>query len=448
MSFGAGARARLERVLRAALAAVDPEVAVRRALQSTQGRLSIAGRALPDGAALVVLAAGKAAAAMARAAEEVAGDRIRAGLVVTKQGHGLPLGRLRLLETAHPFPDARGEAAAREALALVAAAQREDCLLVLLSGGASALWSCPLPGLCREDLTGATRALLECGADIEETNAVRKHLTALSGGRLAARAACSRIEVLAISDVPGDRLDVIGSGPCAPDSSSFADALAVLARRGIRDAVPESVRMFLERGANGPVEETLEPGDPRLAGVRHTIVARNADALAAAADAAAAEGWHPVLLGPVLRGEARDMAARLVSLASSISSRRPACLIAGGETVVTVRGTGRGGRNQELALAAALAMADRGERRLAILAAGSDGSDGPTDAAGAFADFGTLERAARCGLEAERALANNDAYSFFSREGGLLVTGPTRTNVMDLALVLVQPDVPSDRGTR
>jgi hydroxypyruvate reductase len=436
----ANARAQLEGVLRAALAAVDPEAAVRRALWRSQGRLSIAGRPLPDGAGLVVLAVGKAAAAMARAVEAVAGDRIRAGLVITKEGHGLPLERLALREASHPFPDARGEAAAREALALAGVAGREDCLLVLLSGGASALCSCPLPGLCREDLTVTTRALLESGADIEETNAVRKHLTELSGGRLAARAACARIEVLVVSDVLGDRLDVIGSGPCAPDPSRFADALAVLEGRGIRGAVPEPVSAFLERGARGAVEETPKPGDRRLAAVRHTLVACNDDALAAAERAVREQGLQPAVLGPVLRGEAREVAGRLVALAGGVSSRRAVCLIAGGETVVTVRGSGRGGRNQELALAAAVAMAARGDARLAILAAGTDGSDGPTDAAGAFADSGTVERAALRGLSAERALADNDAYSFFAGEGGLLVTGPTRTNVMDLAFILVQPD--------
>jgi glycerate-2-kinase len=376
---------------------------------------------------------------MASALEEVARDRIAGGLVVTKDGHGLPLDVLPVREAGHPLPDARSEAAAREVLELARGMRERDVLLVLLSGGTSALTACPAPGLDRDVLADTTRALLASGADISETNCVRKHLSDLSGGRLAAVAGCARIEVLVVSDVPGDALDVIGSGPCAADPTSFGDALDVIERRGIRAVVPGAALEHLERGARGELAETPAPGDPIFERVRHTIVARNADARSAAARAARERGRRALVLGEVLRGEARVAGRRLAALARSIESREPICLIAGGETTVTLRGDGRGGRNQELALAAAIELASV-ERAsadgIALLALGTDGSDGPTDAAGAFADAGTLERGARAGADALAALAANDAYGFFSQEGGLVRTGPTGTNVMDLALVL------------
>jgi glycerate-2-kinase len=373
---------------------------------------------------------------MAAAVEAEAGDRIRSGLVVTKDGHGLPLERLALREYSHPVPDSRGAAAAREALDLASRARPDDLLLVLLSGGASALLTAPLPGLEMGDLVETTRALLACGADIDEMNAVRKHLGAFGGGRLARAASTRRIQVLAISDVPGDRLDVIGSGPCAADPSSFADALAVLHRRGIAAQVPSAVSSHLERGARGGLPETLKPGAPELARVESAIVAANRDARIAAAAAAGERGMRAVELGEVLSGEAREIGRCLAALGSCARPEAPVLMIAGGETTVTLRGSGRGGRSQELALAAAIEL--DGQGATALLAAGSDGSDGPTDAAGAFADGGSVGRGRAGGVDARRALADNDAYRFFAAEGGLLRTGPTRTNVMDLVLLLAQ----------
>jgi glycerate 2-kinase len=440
----ASPRAELDACLRAALGAVDAEIAVARALGGEGPALTIAGRSIPADAQLVALAVGKAAAAMARALERRAGERIRSGLVVTKQGHGLPLERFAQRETGHPLPDARGEAAAREALDLVAASRPEDVLLLLLSGGASALLPAPAESLCLSDLEATTRALLGCGADIEETNVVRKHLSSVAGGRLALAAAAGRIEVLAVSDVPGDRLDLIGSGPAAPDPSTYADALAVLQRRGIAGDVPRAVWEHLGRGARGELPETPKPGAPELARVRHTIVASNRDARRAAVSEARARGLAAIDLGEGLRGEARVMGARLAALGLGVEATEEAIVVVGGETSVTLRGGGRGGRNQELALAAALAL--DGSRGVALLAAGTDGSDGPTDAAGAFADGGSVARGAARGASASRALAENDAYSFFQAEGGILRTGPTRTNVMDLALVRVSATAGRGRG--
>jgi glycerate 2-kinase len=337
----------------------------------------------------------------------------------------------------HPIPDARSAVAAEEALRLVASAAARDVLLVLLSGGASSLLSAPTGGLQIEDLARTSRALLAAGAPIDEVNAVRKHVSLVGGGRLAQRARCDRIEVLAVSDVPGDRLDVIASGPCCADASRYADALAVVDRRGLRERLPEAVVRHLEAGARGEVEETAKPGDPALARVRHTILANNRTALRGAAEAARRLGLRPVSVTEVLAGEARRVGRRLAALARGARERGPLCLVAGGETTVTLRGTGRGGRSQELALAAALELA--GAEGAALLAAGTDGSDGPTDAAGAFADAGTVARGARRGIDARASLERNDAYDFFDAEGGLLRTGPTGTNVMDLVLAYAGP---------
>ncbi len=431
------ARAILEGLFRAALEAVEPAAALRRAVKRDEGRLCIAGEPVGPASRLFVLAAGKAAAAMAQALEAEAGAALAAGLAVAPDDHGAPLERIDLRFASHPVPDARGERAAREAIALVEGTRRDDVLVVLLSGGASSLLSCPAAGLQLDDLAATTAALLASGAEIAELNAVRKHLSQVAGGRLARRATCTRVEVLAISDVPEDRLDVLGSGPLAADPTTYADALEVVERRGVRPHLPRAVLEHLSAGARGELEETPKPGDPALARVRTTLLASNRSALEAACAAAVARGLRVFALPGALRGEARVVGRRLASLARALRSAEPVCVVAGGETAVTVRGRGRGGRSQELALAAALGL--DGGAGAALLAAGTDGTDGPTDAAGAYADGGTVSRARRLGVDARAALQDNDSYSFFSAEGGLFRTGPTRTNVMDLALLLVEP---------
>ncbi|MEE9606712.1 MAG: DUF4147 domain-containing protein [Myxococcota bacterium] len=437
MSPAPRARVQLEGFFREALAAVDSRGALTRVLAGAAPHLAIAGRPLEPEARVWLLAVGKAAAAMAAAFEERAGTRIAGGLAITKDGHGLPLQRIALREAAHPVPDARCERAAREALALIERARPTDVLVVLLSGGASSLLACPQGNLELADLAATTAALLEAGADIEELNTVRKHLSAVAGGRLAARAAAQRIELLVISDVPGDRPDLIGSGPFSGDPTRFADALEVLAGRGLLSRIPRRVRDHLESGVRGDVAETPKPGEAGLARVHVTLLATNRMAVEAARDAAEKQGLSTRVLSEPLAGEAREAGARLAALASAARVGAPLCLIAGGETTVTVRGAGRGGRSQELALAAAIALDDA--EPTAVLAAGTDGSDGPTDAAGAFADEATLARGRAAGLDARAALAENDAYAFFAAEGGLFVTGPTHTNVMDLALLRVDP---------
>ena len=432
-----GARARLTAIFRAALAAADAETAVRHALHRDGAQLVIAGRAVAPHARLVVLAAGKAAAAMAAGVEAVAADRVAAGLAVTKDGHGRALSRVAVRESSHPVPDARCEAAAREVLAMASSSAPDDVLLVLLSGGASSLLACPQPGITLDEVAATTAALLAAGADIRELNTVRKHLVEVAGGRLARAAAARRIEVLILSDVLGDPLDVIASGPCTPDPSTFADAVAVLEARALRERVPPRVFAHLEAGVRGEREESPKPGEPGFARVHATIVASLGDALRAAAAAARAQQLQPITVSARLQGEARVAGRRLAALARSLApARLPVCLLAGGETTVTVRGGGAGGRSQELALAAAIELA--GCEDAVVLAAGTDGSDGPTDAAGAFADGGSVARGASRGVDAARALADNDAYAFFAAEGGLLRTGPTGTNVMDLVLIEVQ----------
>jgi glycerate 2-kinase len=445
MSAGA-ARADLEGLLRAALAAVHGERLVREAVRrEPDGALAIAGRRLPAGVRLVVAAAGKAAAEMAAGLEAAAGDRVARGWLVTRDGHAdaaiaagaLPPARWTVREAGHPVPDARSEAAARELLAFAAEARADEVLVVLLSGGASALLACPLPGLSLPDLAAVTRALLASGAAIDEVNAVRKHLADVAGGRLACATRAGRIELLAISDVPGDRFDVIGSGPCTPDPSTFADALAVLARSSLDASFPPAARAALEAGARGERPESPKPGDPAFARVHATRLAGNDTALAAAAAAARQQGLAVLSLPGALRGEARQAGRRLAALARALRPRTPTVLLAGGETTVTLRGDGRGGRSQELALAAALALA--GCENVTLLAAGTDGSDGPTDAAGACVDGATVARGAARGLDAQAALARHDSHPYLAAEGGLLRTGPTGTNVMDLVLVRVEP---------
>jgi len=372
---------------------------------------------------------------MAAAVEEWAGERLAAGLCVTKEGHGGSLGRFRVRETAHPVPDERSAAAGREALELAARVGEEDTLVVLLSGGASSLWSAPLPGLTLDDVRIVTGSLMSAGADIEALNTVRKHLTAVSGGRLARATGAGRVEVLALSDVPGDDPAVLASGPCSGDSSRFGDALAVLEERDLLAAAPPAVRAHLEAGRAGRIEESVAPGDPCLSRVRFTSLGNNEDACAAACAEAERAGCVVRRYEPGLHGEAREAGRNLVRAARRLGAERELVLVAGGETTVTVTGDGKGGRNQELALSAALELA--GETGATLLAAGTDGTDGPTDMAGAFADGETVARAEAAGVSAADALAANDSYRFFAAEGGHLHTGPTGTNVMDLVLVHV-----------
>ncbi len=388
--------------------------------------------ARPPGRTIVV-GAGKAAAAMARSVEQH-WDGPLAGLVVTRYGHGVPCERIEVIEAAHPVPDAAGRAAATRMLGLVRGLNADDLVLCLISGGGSALLAAPAEGITLEEKQDINRALLRSGANITEMNCVRKHLSALKGGRLALAAAPAKVVTLAISDVPGDDPSVIASGPTVADATTFADARAILSRYGIEP--PPSVRAHLQTAQ----DETPKPGDPRLANSTVVILATAQDALQAAARHARANGVTPVVLGDSIEGEARDVALVHAGIARQVArhgglATPPCVLLSGGETTVTVHGKGRGGRNTEFLLALAVTL--NGERGIHALAADTDGIDGSEDNAGALLADDSLARAAARGIHARQAMHDNDAFGFFHALGDLVHTGPTRTNVNDLRAILI-----------
>ena len=431
-------------ILDAAIASVDGERIVDEQLQlcgSPQGegsllRVGSSSTFLPSGRLLVV-GAGKAAAPMAAAMEGLLGSRIADGMVITKDGHGLPLQRIRVYEASHPVPDMRGLAATAELLRLVSAAGEDDLVVCLISGGASALMVQPAMGIELEQLQQTTEALLASGAPIDSVNAIRKHLSAVKGGRLAEVGRPATLLTLMLSDVVGNELTAIGSGPTVPDPTSFADCLAVVESHGLRDRLPASVLEHLSRGARGEIQETPAPGSPVFERACSVVVGDNTRALTAAVAQATDLGYRPFVLTATLQGEARSVGRRLAAVGASCVGTvgAPICLLAGGETTVTLSGAGRGGRNQEAALAAAIHL--EGTDAVGFCAVGTDGTDGPTDAAGAFADGTTVGRARVRALDAASFLLDNDSYTFFDELGDLVRTGPTRTNVMDLQIVLV-----------
>jgi hydroxypyruvate reductase len=408
------------------------------------GRSSISRAALHSSSDPVfrVLAAGKAALAMAAAAARVFGPKIRAGLIVAPSPDPGspspdPFPPFAVVAGGHPLPTEGSEEAGRRAIALAESTAPDETFLVLISGGASALMALPADGVTLDDKRATTQQLLRAGADIYALNTVRKHLSAIKGGWLAARArgAC---HTLVISDVVGDDLSVIASGPTVADASTFADAFALLHRFGGEGAYPAAVVARFRRGVAGDVPDTPKPGDARLAASTTTVVGSRRDAMAGAAQEAASLGYHVVRIDDAVIGEARTTAVAHLRavIARASSAGRPACIVSSGETTVHVTGHGRGGRNQEFALAAAGPLAQLGGGAL-VASIGTDGIDGPTDAAGAIADATTLDRARAAGLSADHALSDNDAYAFFDALGDLIHTGPTGTNVGDLQVILL-----------
>lgn len=432
------------RIFAAGLAAVDSYQAVSRSLALCDGYLIIGadgGRKIDASRyrRIWVVGAGKAAAHMARACEDKLASNLTGGAVVVKYGHGAPLSKVRLFEAGHPVPDEAGLIASHHICRLLEGAGRGDLVIALISGGGSALLALPAKGISLKDKQRLTDRLLACGASIDEINAVRKHISRTKGGQLARLAAPATVETLVISDVVGDCLATIASGPFAPDPSTYGQALGVLARYGLSQQAPGAIVSHLQRGAAGALPETPKTGEAVFRRVHHHLVATNRLALEAAAAEAEHLGFHTLVLSSVIQGEARELARVWAALlkeeaATGAPLPRPACLLAGGETTVTLRGKGKGGRNTELALAAAIELA--GLKRVALLSGATDGTDGPTDAAGAVVDGATCERAERLGLDPRGSLAENDSYTFFERLGELLVTGPTLTNVMDLQVML------------
>jgi hydroxypyruvate reductase len=387
----------------------------------------------------VVVGAGKAAAAMALAVErEWPADKPLEGVVITRYGHGLPTRRVRVVEAGHPVPDEHGEAAAAEILALASSLSADDLLLALVSGGGSSLLSLPVDGVPMSDLKSLTRALLASGAPIQDMNTVRKHLSRIQGGRLQA-ATRAWVHALVISDVTGDDPTNVASGPCGPDPTTFADALEVLRRFGV--APPASIAAHLAKGVRGEVEETPKPGDPRLARGGNHLIANAHLSLVAAAGFLEERGIPARVLGDTVTGESSEVAKVYAALAREVRAfgqpfPPPVALISGGETTVTVRGKGRGGRCTEFLLSLAVSL--DGLEGTWALACDTDGIDGSEDNAGAILTPDALARAHARGIEAKRLLADNDGYGFFAALGDLVVTGPTRTNVNDFRVIFVQ----------
>ncbi|HTC87943.1 MAG TPA: glycerate kinase [Bryobacteraceae bacterium] len=419
------------RIFRAALKAAAPAEAVLRHVRLDRDTLIAGGRRyrLSSFRNIYVIGAGKASAQMARAMERLLGARITAGEINVKDGHGAPLRRIQINECGHPVPDQRGVDGARRIARMASQATADDLIVCLISGGASALLPLPAPPITLAEKQKTTRLLLHSGASIHEMNCVRKHISQIKGGQLARLAYPATLLTLILSDVIGDDLDVIGSGPTVPDRSTLADARAIFKKYGIGNKL---------RAAS---QETPKPGDRIFEKTHHVIVGSNALAVDAAEAEARLLGFHTLVLSTFLEGEAREIARVHAGIAKEIRAtgrpvKTPACVISGGEPTVTIRGKGLGGRNQEFALAAALDIA--GLQNVVILSAGTDGTDGPTDAAGAIADGTTLVRAQALGLNAPAFLANNDSYRFFEATGDLVKTGPTGTNVADVQLLLVR----------
>jgi glycerate-2-kinase len=430
----------LKKLIVRGLAAVDARTAVGRAI-SRNGEELVIGRRRYDlrrYERVVVVGAGKATASMARAVEQRLGPWLQGGFVVVKHGHVVPTGRIVVAEAGHPVPDRPGQRAAARLCAMAAELGRRDLLIVLLSGGASSLLPAPVAGVTLADKQRTTQQLLRCGASIREINTVRKHLSQIKGGRLAELTEATVVTVI-LSDVLGDDLSAIASGPTAPDPTTYQDAVAILKHHRIWRALPQRVRQHLDRGCQGFASETPKPGSSLFRRVHHHIVGNNAAAVMAVTCAAREAGLRTLVHTPAITGEACEAGRRFGALARNIVRegkplQRPCCVVAGGETTVTVTGKGTGGRAQEFAAAAALEIA--GLDKVWVVAIGTDGTDGPTDAAGAVIDGKTVARAQRLSVDLEGALKRHNTYPALKRLHQLIITGPTGTNVNDLYLLL------------
>lgn len=435
------ARPLLKKLIGCGLVAVQAASTVRLAV-IRRGNELIIGRRRYDLSRfdrIVAVGAGKATAPMARALERCLGPRLHSGLVVVKYGHAVPTAKVVVEEAGHPIPDQAGQRAAARLQSMVSSLTRRDLLIVLLSGGASSLLPAPVKGVTLADKRATTDRLLRCGATIQEINAVRKHLSAMKGGRLAESTAATMVTLI-LSDVLGDDLSAIASGPTAPDPTTFREAVAILRRYRIWRTAPPRVRQHLLQGQRGRVAETPKPGSLIFRRVYHHVIGSNTIALAAVTRAARVAGLRTLVHSMALKGEARVVGKRFGMIARSIVHRRqpmtpPCCVVAGGETTVTVHGKGKGGRAQEFAVAAAREIA--GLQRVWVAAIGTDGTDGPTDVAGAVVDGETVARAKRLGVNLDHALQRNNTYPALKRLGCHITTGPTGTNVNDLYLLLV-----------
>ncbi len=441
-------RSQAEKLFLASLKRVDPYEAVRRFVRLDGKRFLLHQEGEPEDVLdlqaydrIFVVGGGKATAPMARAVEDIIGERIRRGIINVKYGFAEKLLRTEIIEAGHPLPDQKGVEGARKIVDLLQSAGERDLVFSLISGGGSALLPLAAGTITLAEKQALTQKLLECGASIEEINAIRKHISLSKGGQLARAAFPATTVNLMLSDVVGDKMDVIASGPFVPDQSTFKDARAIIEKYGLTD-IPESIRAHLQRGLEGKIPETPKAGDVVFSRVRNRIVGSNLLALEAAKEEAEAIGYRTLILSSMVEGETKEVARVHTAIAREILASGqplppPACVITGGETTVTIRGHGLGGRNQEFCLAAALDLTAL-PARVVVLSGGTDGNDGPTPAAGAIVDQQTVQRGIQAGMKAAEYLRNNDSFRFFEKTGELLVTGPTKTNVMDVRLVLVR----------
>ncbi|MBA3012282.1 MAG: glycerate kinase [Proteobacteria bacterium] len=440
-------RTDLKKIYQAAIAAVDPEKAVHFCLHLEKDVLNLCSNQqtitafdLSQIQRILVVGAGKATAPMARAIEDILGKKICAGCICVKYGHALPLSFIETIEAAHPLPDENAITGAQKIKKLLESATEKDLVISLISGGGSALLSLPPESVSLGDKQATTDLLIKSGAAIHEINAVRKHLSQVKGGNLAKAAYPAATLNLMVSDVVGDRLDVIASGPFAPDDSTFTQALGVLKKYKLIQKIPPAVLAYITAGAQGKIVETPDKKDRIFDRVTHLIIASNIHCLQAAKKQAEALGYSSLILSSAIEGDTKETADWHTQIAKEVLSSAnplpaPTCIITGGETTVRVKGKGKGGRNMEFALQAAPAIA--GLKNILIASIGTDGSDGPTDAAGAVAHGFTLDNAAKLGLDITDYMKRNDAYPFFKALGDLVITGPTQTNVMDIRIILV-----------
>jgi hydroxypyruvate reductase len=389
---------------------------------------------------IFLVGTGKSSNSMAQAIEEIFEDRLTEGVITTKYGHLLPLKKTQIIEAGHPIPDQKGHEGAKIIHNLLKGSGPEDLVIFLLSGGGSALLPFPANGIELKEKQEATQLLLDCGADIKEINTIRKHISRVKGGWLAKWAYPSTVIGFILSDVVGDPLDAIGSGPTVPDPSTFDEAWEVLRKYDLLNRIAPSIKNFLELGKQGKVEESLKMGDVVFEKVYNSIIGSNIISLRAAEKKATSLGLNTLILSSSIEGETREAARFHTAIAKEVIFSgnpipKPACILSGGETTVTIKGHGLGGRNQEFALAGALEIS--GIEKVVLLSGGTDGTDGPTDASGAVADHTTIQRAKSMGMDPKAHLNNNDAYPFFQKLGDLLITGPTQTNVMDVRILLV-----------
>jgi glycerate 2-kinase len=427
----------------AGISAVEPTASVRRFCRLEKNYLITGGvrHDLDKINNIFIIGAGKAGAPMASAVEEILGERISEGIVNVKYGHVAGLKRVKLIEAGHPVPDKNGRAGASAILKLAEKAGKDDLVICLFSGGGSALLPLPVPGLLLKDKQNTIKKLISCGASIHEINAIRKHTSLVKGGRLAKAVFPASLVTLILSDVVGDDLDAIASGPTVYDSSTFKDCMRIIAKYGIEDELPEAVVKHIKIGAAGKIHETPKAGDSAFERTANIVVGSNIEAVKSAKKKAENLKYNTLALSSMIEGDTENAAHFHCAIAKEIIKTGipvscPACIISGGETTVKVTGKGLGGRNQEFALCAAIGLAGIGN--VVVLSSGTDGNDGPTDAAGAFADSETLKRASMLGLDPFRFLSENDSYNFFKKLDDLFITGPTNTNVMDLRIILVK----------